>query len=289
MKKKQISIIISTLNAPQTLLDALRSYFNQNVKPLEVVVVCRSQALEKIQNFIENNNMTDIVKLVKFDGDKNDAKNIGFSKSLGDFIIYADDDMIPRNNLIKECLKVADNFDALIIPEYGIATERYLNKIYSLEKELVNSDPDALTPRFFKRTLFKNNEMPFDKKFGVLDEWGFNLKLKAKKPKVGTIESSFTIIDNSTLGNRIKKNFKKGLWIRNLIKDNKKEGFRRANPIKRGIQFYSSKSNYFKKTPLIFTSLLFIKLLDALSFFLGLFASFTVKSYNDLDKPRSAY
>ena len=109
--------------------------------------------------------------------------------------------------------------------------------------------------------------------------------MKAKKTKIGTINlSSFTVIDESTLGVRIKKSFKKGLWIRSLIKENKKEGLRRVNPIKRGIQFYGGKSHYFKKTPVIFTSLLFIKSLDVFAFLLGLFVSLITKPYAHLDK-----
>jgi|SRR3989344_894611 len=284
-KNPTISVTIATVNAPYSLFESLKGYFNQTLKPLEIIVVCSSQRSTKIANFLKVNKKVNLVKLIKFDGDKNEARNVGFSKSSGNFVIYSDDDMIPQENLIEECTKRTKKFDALIIPEHGTATGKYLAKVYSLEKELVNSDPDALTPRLFKRSLFKNSEMPFDKKFGILDEWGFNLKLKAKKTKIGTINlSSFTVIDESTLGVRIKKSFKKGLWIRSLIKENKKEGLRRVNPIKRGIQFYGGKSHYFKKTPVIFTSLLFIKSLDVFAFLLGLFVSLITKPYAHLDK-----
>ena len=229
--------------------------------------------------------MDHLIKIIQFDGDKNEARNIGFSRSSGNFVIYSDEDMIPEENLIEECSKYVKKFDALIIPEYGTSTEKFISKIYSLEKELVDSDPNALTPRLFKRSLFKNNEMPFDRKYGVLDEWGFNLKLDEKKPKVGKIKfSSYAVIDSSTIETRIKKSFKKGQWIRSIFKVNKEEGLRRSNPVKRGIQFYASKLYYFKKTPIIFTALLLIKLLDATFFFLGLFTSFIKQPYENKSK-----
>src|SRR3989344_5003592 len=264
-KKTTISVTIATVNAPSSLLKSLKGYFNQTLKPLEIIVVCGSQGFTKIANFLKNNKNAYLIRLIRFDGDKNDARNIGFSKSSGDFIIYADEDMIPRENLIKECSKVADNFDAIIIPEEGSNKKNFLSKIHRLEKEILRDDNNTLTPRLFKRLLFKNNEMPFDKKFGVLDEWGFYSKLKTKNPKIGTVMSFFTVEENMSLFERFKKNYAKGLWIRNLIKENKEEGFRRASLIKRVIQFYS-KSHYFTKTPIIFTSLLFIKVLDFFAF-----------------------
>jgi len=273
-KNKRISVVIPVKGTPSSLQSCLRGFLNQSSDVHEIIVVGSKDYLIKIKNYIVANEKKRIIFL-NCSGDKNEARNIGFLRAKGDYVLYADDDMVPQENLIEECTKYANNFDALIIPEQGISTRGYLSKIYSLEKKIVSSDPDALTPRLFRRSLFKNSEMPFDKKFGALDEWGFNFKLKAKKPNVGTIKLSlFTVIDHSTLTNRIKKSFKKGLWIRNLIATDKKEALRRINPIKRGVEVYGKKLNLFIKNPIIFSGLIFIKFLDFFSFISGYLFSF---------------
>lgn len=265
-----ISVSMATVNTSPGLFKSLTAYFSQTVKPLEIVVVCDSKNFDQINRFLKTNQKNQRVKLIEFNGDKNEARNIGFSQLSGKFVIFVDADMIPGKNLIEECSKIADKFDALIIPEAGVVNGGNLAKIYALEKELVCHDPDALTPRLFRCSLYSGGEMPFDKKFGVLDEWGFSLRLKSKKPRVGTLMSSgFTVIDKATLGVRIAKSFQKGRSLKNLMAEDKAEAFKRTNPVKRGIQFYWSQSGYFKRSPIIFMALLLIKLVEAIAFFLG--------------------
>ena len=129
------------------------------------------------------------------------------------------------------------------------------------------------------KSLFKN-EKPFDPKFGVLDEWGFNIKLKTKYPKIGIVNSSFTVIENQSLFERIKKSYQKGLWIKNLYEENKEEAFRRVNPINRGVKIYTRNFKYFKIEPILFTMLLAVKFLEVTAFFAGYAVSFTKKYEN---------
>lgn len=276
--KPKISVCILTKGVPLSLGKVLQGYMKQTVKPHETVVVGSKVDIKALKVKIDLGRK---IKFIEFSGDKNDGRNIGLLKTSGDYFLYSDNDMIPQKDLIEKCTQKAEEFEAIIIPEYGVKTGGFLEKIYSLEKNLVNSDSNAITPRLFKRSLFKNGDMPFDKKFGVLDEWGFNLRLISKKPSMTTVNSSFTIIDKSSLIKRLKKNYEKGLWVKNLVKDNLQEGLRRVNPIKRGIKFYSSKSHYFKKTPIIFILLLLVKLLDFIAFYLGFFVSFLKKYYSD--------
>ncbi len=118
-KNTTISVTITTVNTPSSLLESLKGYFNQTLKPLEIIIVCSSQNFAQNAYFLKVSKKINLVKLIKFDGDKNDARNIGFSKSSGNFIIYVDDDMVPQKNLIEECARYTKKFDALIIPEYG--------------------------------------------------------------------------------------------------------------------------------------------------------------------------
>lgn len=282
MKTTKISVIITVKNASEAISACLNGFLNQTVIP-EIIIVGPNKDLEKIKKSLNRGQIMGI-QFIDYFGDKNGARNIGFRESSGDFILYVDQDMTPQTNLMENCMKMLKDFDAIIIPEKGIGGPGFLEKVHSLEKELVMEDIDALTPRLFRRSMFKNGEMPFDRKFGILDEWGFNLKLKSKNPRIGIVESFFTVADNITLLEEMKKNFKKGLWIRNLMEADKEEGLRRINPVKRGIKFYGKRLVVLKKEPMLFLGLILLKFIDLVSFFLGYLTSFVIRHQSLDDK-----
>lgn len=275
MKTNKISVIITVKNAAEAISASLNGFLNQRVIP-EIIIVGPNKDLEKIKKSLSRSQIMGI-RLIDYFGDKNGARNVGFSESSGNFVLYADQDMTPQTNLMENCMMMLKDFDAIIIPEKGPGGPGLLAKVHSLEKELVMEDIDALTPRLFRRSMFKNSEMPFDRKFGILDEWGFNLKLKSKNPRIGIVESFFTVADNLTLVEEMKKNFKKGLWIRNLMAADKEEGLRRINPVKRGIQFYGKRLVVLKKEPILFPGLILLKFIDFASLFLGYLTSFVIR------------
>ncbi|MCH7951793.1 glycosyltransferase family 2 protein [Patescibacteria group bacterium] len=276
-KETRISIVIPVKGTPPSLLSSLKGFLNQTMSPYEIVIVGASKDLAKIKKSL-NSKEKGSVKFIKFLGGKNEARNRGVLDSTGEFILYADHDMIPQTDLIESCMNLLERFDALIIPERGAGGGNLLKEIHRLEKEMVMDDLDAVTPRLFRRALFAGEELPFDRKFGVLDEWGFNLKLKTKNPRIGMADSFLTIAaEDLTLWRGIKKQFRKGLWVRNLISADRQEALRRINPVKRGIQFYGSRLNILKKEPIVFSGLLFLKFIDFVSFFSGYVMSFIMR------------
>lgn len=276
-KETRISVTIPVKGVPPSIVPSLRGFLNQTISPHEIVVVGVDKDLARIRESLHRQENGEI-KFIGFLGDKNEARNRGFLESSGGFVLYADHDMIPKVDLIESCIKLLDKFDVLIIPERVVGGKKLLEKIHRLEKEMVMDDVDAITPRLFRRAIFKNGEMPFDKKFGVLDEWGFSLKLKRKKPRVGVSDSFLSIAtEDLTLWREIRKNFHKGLWVRNLILADREEGLRRINVAKRGIRFYGSRLNYFKKEPILFSGLLFLKFIELISFMSGYLVSNFIK------------
>lgn len=286
MKTSKISVIITVKNASDAISACLSGFLDQTVIP-EIIIVGPNKDLEKIKKSLNRSKIIGI-QFIDYYGDKNGARNIGFRESAGDFVLYVDQDMTPQTNLMENCMKMLKDFDAIIIPEKGTGGVGFLEKVHSLEKELVMEDSDALTPRLFRRSMFKNGDMPFDRKFGILDEWGFNLKLKSKNPRIGIAESFFTVAVDLTLLEEMKKNFKKGLWIRNLMAADKEEGLRRINPVKRGIQFYGKRLVVLKKEPILFPGLILLKFIDLVSFFLGYLTSFVIRPHlldDEVNKP----
>lgn len=266
--KNHISVLLSLKDFSPIALEAVKGFLNQTVKPKELIVVGPKKDLQQLQRSLSVKTLNRI-KLIEYTGEKNEARNIAFLKATGTHVIFTDKDMVPQKNLLEECEEKIKIFDAIIIPEKGIKGIGIMEDIHWLEKEIVSTDPNALTPRLFKRDLFSTHEKPFDKKYGELDEWGFYIKLKAKDPKMGTVSSFFMVKENMSLFERIKKNFKKGLCIKNLIEENKEEGLRRINPIERGIKIFTKNIKLLPSNPFLFLLLVVFKSIDLFSFYSG--------------------
>ncbi len=202
MKKVSVVIPFKGEKVLLQLNNCINSLLYQTVLPLEVILVGdltgiknRNQAKIKLLS-------PKIVKHIPFQGDKNNARNLGIEESRGDFVIYLDHDMTADNNLIKDCINKAHIYDALIIPEKG-AGGNFWENCKKLERQLITYDLYTVTPRFYKKSIFKKDEKPFDSTFGLLDEWGFNNKLRKKKVSLGYSES-FVVVKETNFS--IRKN-----------------------------------------------------------------------------------
>lgn len=252
------------------VLTCISGFLYQTVLPREIILVGRKNLLHKLKGMIKRDNITK-VSYIQFNGEKNEARNKGIIKSQGSHVIYVDVDMVPASKLIEKCEMMLSIYNALFIPEKGFEGKGIKERIFELEKKIIQGDEDAQTPRLFKKNLFKKGELPFQSKFGMLDEWGFFLNLKRKRPKIGVVNSYFTVKDTSNLRERFYKSYKKGVWAKNFIKENNKEGFRRINPLRRGLVVYTKKIKYFKQQPFIFSCLVLVKCIDFISFILGFY------------------
>lgn len=262
---KSISVIIATKNADKLLKEVLGGFMKQTKSPKEIIVVGPKRVIKNIRKSFKLNG----VNLITSNGDKNSARNRGFELSRGSHVLYVDDDMVPSPNLIEKCLDNLDSNNALIVPEYGHSGDDLLSRIFNLEKRVAMTDKDALTPRLFRRDLFKRQEKPFNPEFGVLDEWGFYANLKSKKPRVGKADGQFTVKDRLGWVQRVRKNFNKGRWVGSLKAKDPEEGNRRSSLVKRGLKVYLGNLKFLFEDPITFVGLVVIKLADYLSFSVG--------------------
>lgn len=269
--KNLVSVFIAIRGVrrlPQ-LEQCVRSFLAQSSPPDEIVVVGKK---EELNSFPEKFSLKErkVLKLVFSDVDKNEARNLGIKNTHGKYLLYADHDMEAEKHLIEKCLKKMDRYDTLIIPEKGKGGN-FLENVKRLEKEIITYDLDTVTPRFFKKDIFKSSEKLFESKYGQLDEWGFNVKIKEKGASVGIATGThFTVTeDNLTLAKEIGNKFKRGLWLKNFYEADKNEAWRRINPIKRGLVFYGKRIGFLFKDPINFVGLLFVKAVDLTAFTAG--------------------
>ncbi|KKR11067.1 MAG: hypothetical protein A3D24_01920 [Candidatus Blackburnbacteria bacterium RIFCSPHIGHO2_02_FULL_39_13] len=257
------------------LLKAVESVLNQTFGPKEIVIVGSKEDTLPLRKKFKNKK----IKLIFFEGDKNQARNIGIMETGGTHVLYMDYDMEAESGLLAECSSLSSNYGALIIPEKGRGGNFWEN-CRKLEKKIIKYDLTTVTPRFFRKDLFSKNEKPFDEKFGQLDEWGFSVKLKNKGADVGVTHSNFIVTeDNLTLIKEIKNKFQRGLWMKNFFSIDKEEAWGRVNPIKRGILFYGKRINNLFSDPAHFIGLVFLKLIDLMAFMAG----YLIGSFVNLD------
>lgn len=267
MQKISITIAIKGKENLPLLKACLKSLVSQKYPPFEIILVGNSNDIESVG--LSENPQKITFKKIYANVDKSEARNLGILNTQGDYILYLDHDMEASTDLLSDCIKKSSAYDAVIIPEHGSGGSFWSN-CRKLEKKLIKYDLDTVTPRFFKKSIFAKNEKPFDIKFGLLDEWGFNVKIKEKNVSVG-ISDAFVIVTESNLSilKEAVNKFKRGLWMKNFYLLDKDEAWRRVNPIKRGFVFYSSRLEYLLIDPVHFIGLIVLKTIDLVAFSFG--------------------
>ena len=266
--KNQVSVSIAIKGRENysSLKACLFALEKQTYKNFEVILVGDRELKNFKFKFKDHRIAFD--KLI-ISGDKNEARNAGFSKAKGKYFLYLDHDMRAQENLLESCLKSSKKFDAIIIPEKGEGGN-FLANCRKLERELIAYDLDTVTPRFFKHSIIDRGELPFDKRFGLLDEWGFNIKIKNKRVSTGIAKSYLLVSDtNASVKASVKNKFQRGLWMKNFQSIDSQEAWRRIDPIKRGVIFYAKNIHYLLKDPLHFIALMALKLIDMTAFLAG--------------------
>ena len=135
------------------LFASIRSLLAQSFAAKEIIIVGSKDDIGPVRNEFKQEK----IKLVFFDGDKNQARNVGIKKATGTHILYVDYDMEAERELLAECCSLSSSFDALIIPEKGKGGNFWEN-CRKLEKNIIKYDSTTVTPRFFRKNLFDKDE-----------------------------------------------------------------------------------------------------------------------------------
>jgi glycosyltransferase involved in cell wall biosynthesis len=107
----KISLIVSTYNWPQALELCLLSALNQSVKPTEIVVAddgSKQETINLVEKFIKSSEIP-IVHVWQEDNGFQLAqiRNKAFAKSIGDYIIQVDGDVILHHHFVKDHISLA--------------------------------------------------------------------------------------------------------------------------------------------------------------------------------------
>lgn len=109
-----ISVLIPTMNRPETLRNTLRSYLEGNTIPSQIVVVDQSneEARDAVKaECIQYSEITDVKYIYQMQASSTIARNTAFSYAKEEIIIYSDDDVMIYDDTI------ANLYDIMTQPE----------------------------------------------------------------------------------------------------------------------------------------------------------------------------
>ena len=191
---EKVSVIIPVYNQELYLTDCISSIINQTYKNLEIIIVddgSTDSSSDIIKKFCAEDNR--IVFVEKKNTGVSDTRNIGVSKSSGDYLMFVDsDDWIELDTIEKLLLKIKlENVD--VIRYNDIVYDKYENKklddFYELsDKKLIDNDMEKIYKYIFSAnkniacyspTLFmKKNVVPmFDVKLKYMEDMVFYIDL----------------------------------------------------------------------------------------------------------------
>jgi GT2 family glycosyltransferase len=134
----QVSIIIPTYNRVNDLEETLDSIIIQTTLPKEIIIVDDSDN-DEIETLVEHRKNEFrggeiFLKYIRNEKEKSltIARNIGIEKSIGDVILFLDDDVVLDKNYISEILRIYKDYpNALGVQGYitYIVTSKFLNII----------------------------------------------------------------------------------------------------------------------------------------------------------------
>ena len=204
-KNELVSIIIPTFNEEKNLRRCLESIKNQTHDNIEIIIVDQSSN-DNTQSIAKEYTKKMVIReKPEFYSPPSKSRNMGFEKSLGDYIYNIDADMELPSTLIDDCLKaiVDQKSVALIIHERDIALN-FWSECRALEKKCTIKDPYMEGARFISRQAFEKIK-GYDSSLGSGEDWDLNARLK----EVGKIGYSPTHIMHHIGKKNLFNNFKK--------------------------------------------------------------------------------
>ncbi len=228
MSKNLVSIIIPTLNSESALKQCLESVKKQTYPCIETIIV---------DSFSKDNTLKIAkeydCKIVKTKWKLLGARYLGFEKSKGEIILYLDSDQILKtSNAILRAVKMADNYDMIVMEEFGYKPTTLMQKladqdrrlIQSLRKEQLNPVRGVMIPRIFWKNILKETFKRIDIKklhdVVIFDDAIIYYEACKISKKVGFLDNAVYHNDPKGISDVFKHNYKYGATAKQFYKKN---------------------------------------------------------------------
>jgi glycosyltransferase involved in cell wall biosynthesis len=140
-----VSVIIPTYNSSKTIEKCLKSIEDQTYKNIEIIVF-DNYSSDKTTEFVSRFRVNVFCANTTTPG----AKNLGISKSNGEFLLFVDADMILEQKVVEQCVRLSSNDEeivGIIIPERSVGSG-FLVKARDFERSFY-AGTDIESARFF--------------------------------------------------------------------------------------------------------------------------------------------
>ncbi|MCK4744778.1 glycosyltransferase family 2 protein [Candidatus Parcubacteria bacterium] len=181
MKKPKISIIIPVYNHARELFNCLESVLWQSFQDFEVIVVDDGSqdnflnAVEKQRQKFEFQNLS--LKIIQQENrGSNAARNSGFQKSNGEYVIFLDADIMMKKDMLEKMLKALEENRGA---SYAYSSFKFGFKTFKLWKfdaEKLRQMPYIHTSSLIRREHFAG----FDEKIKKFQDWDLWLGMLMK-------------------------------------------------------------------------------------------------------------
>lgn len=274
MQKDLVSIIIplkKTNNAD--LKGCLSSIYNQSYPIIEVIVnedKNETSNKNKALCIQYNKPSLKVIYLRENQGNTTEARNYGYKFTKGAFIFHLDSDMKLSKNVIKECVKAMDQFDAMIIPEKSVG-KGFWAKCRSLERSCYIGDDIIESARFIKRDVYEKVGK-HDKRIVFSEDKDLDLRIRNAGYKIGRIKS-FIYHDEGEIKiwNHFKKRIFYGKTAESYIRKHFLFSLMEGNVIFRPAFFRNWKKLIIH--PILLLGIFFLKIIEFAAVFLGIIYS----------------
>lgn len=218
-----VSINIPTFNEEKALPFTLDALTKQNYSNFELIVV-DSNSKDDTKKIASEYN----ANVINYDGKLLGARYIGIKESNGDYILLLDADQILNKNAIIDSINKINNYDMLVLEEDSYKPRTYIQKKISIDRKLNHSQLNALDPitggllpRFFKKNILKAafKKIPRDLFNIVVSGDHAIIYYEAYKvsKKVGIVKDAVSHIEDATLGEFFKHNYRFGKSTKELV------------------------------------------------------------------------
>lgn len=273
MSSGLVSVIVPTKNSGKTIEQCLRSIRSQKYNKIETIVV-DTFSKDRTREIAKKYG----AKVISGYYNKPEARNIGFLKSAGDIIIFADSDFIFDEDVIEDTVEqVRKGFDAIIIPE-KVLNSNLLGRIRNLEKETYIGDQKIEAARAYTRDTILKTGL-FDENIVGPDEYDFYSKVTEANCKIGRI-TSYIYIDEPFFLNTLKKKFNHGRYWRLYYRKHKNLATYQISSKIRMEKLVKA----FHKNPLLGGLLVFVKGIEYFYFSSGILYSYFDRRIIRLEK-----
>lgn len=216
-KQDLISIVIPTLNEEEHIEKLLRSIYEQEYRPLEVVVVddgSTDTTKQIVKKFCAETTDSDFNLYLTETGTFGKkgaafARNLGIKKSNGKYILLIDADCLLSKKTIITELTQELQYNPIVGFRDVVLIDNWLEQNQMLDA----GDPPYATPAKWSHLAFTREileQFPFDPQLGVGEDADFLLRLKnAAKLNVTTIDTTGCI----HLPHTLKEYGQQGFWV----------------------------------------------------------------------------